>query len=101
MNRTRPDLFIGFLIALLISIVSFFIVTLIFNKVFMDYRTYMEFLKMSFEPQRFQLLLSLCALPNLPAFFFFIRRKQTRIAQGIIMETLIIAALVIYFKFLA
>lgn len=51
-----------------------------------------------FNPAKLPLFMSLCALINLPVFFYFIKKNMEFRARGVLFGTLVYAVIFMYFK---
>ncbi len=90
----RKEILIGVIVGLLATIIGFYL--------------YVEFaLKGSFSDaleviktqKLYGMILSIAALPNLLAFFIFIKRKQDYRARGVLIATFLVAFLILISQF--
>ncbi|MDC0637419.1 MAG: hypothetical protein P8O93_00425 [Flavobacteriaceae bacterium] len=92
----RKKIFTGFIVGLISNALGVMactlIIALIKNTTFSD--TWLRYA----QTDGLWMVLSLGALPNLPVFFEFLRRKQEYEARGVLMVT-IITALTTYFMY--
>ena len=92
MQRKTDKLWVGIIAGIVLPIV----VMLIFYLSSYAYLTVPDFLrKMVFQSILLKVL-SLCAIINLGAFFFFYQTENDRAARGVIMATMIFALIVMF-----
>jgi len=91
----KKEISIGFLVGLLATSFGLFI--------FMEYVVHLEFKAMVefvFTNKLWGKLLALASLPNLFVFFIFLKKKQDNRARGVIIESFLVAFLVLIAQFI-
>jgi len=91
----KKEISIGFLVGLLATSFGLFI--------FMEYVVHLEFKAMVefvFANKLWGKLLALASLPNLFVFFVFLKKKQDNRARGVIIESFLVAFLVLIAQFI-
>jgi len=86
----KKEISIGFLVGIIATSFGFFI--------FSEYVVHLNFtdmLKFLFEKQLFWKFLGLASLPNLFVFFIFLKKKQDYRAKGVLLESFLVALLVL------
>ena len=99
MAGSRPiynKLLTGLVLGILLPSIS----VLLFYLVKHPAKSFYDFLVLVTEMDVISPILSLCALPNLGIFYFFINREWWYSARGIILATLLWAILVFLVKFM-
>ncbi len=87
----KKEIGIGFLVGILATSFGFFVfMEFVVN---MDFKEIFSFL---FEKKLFGKLLGLAALPNLFVFFIFLKKNQDYRAKGVILESFLVALLVLF-----
>lgn len=95
MNKVVKDLLIGFLLAVLISILgSILYISIVFPK-----RELQETFAKLYEAELLTKVVSLGTLPSAFVFQFFIKRNQIYKARGVLLAVLSIALSIAYLKF--
>lgn len=92
-NKMMFGIVAGFVVPLLTSF-------LLFSFAYYGDLNYGGFLDALMKTNNLARLLAVCALPNLIIFFAAINFEKLLMARGIVMSTLIIALLVVVFRFL-
>lgn len=90
----KKEIGIGFLVGLLATSFGFFVFFELFVQ--MDFKEMLTFL---FDKKLFGKLLGLAALPNLFVFFIFLKKKQDYRARGVVLESFLVAFLVLIAQF--
>jgi hypothetical protein len=91
----KKDIIIGILIGLIANVVGMFLYVISFSD-----KPFITTLQESISEGYFGKIVTLGAVANLLAFFFFIKKKQDAKARGVLMITIIIAVSVMARKFL-
>ncbi|NQW36536.1 MAG: hypothetical protein HQ471_05975 [Flavobacteriales bacterium] len=91
----KKEIGIGFLIGLIATTFGFFAYLEFF--VHQDFETMLKFI---FEEELFGKMLGLAALPNLFVFFIFLKKKQEYRARGVVLESFLVALLILIAQFL-
>ena len=90
----KKDILTGFLVGMIATFFGLFL--------YLEYFTGYGFdasVKMVTEGHLWGKVLGLAAIPNLFAFFIFLRKKQDYRARGVLMATFVIAVLVLIAQF--
>jgi len=91
----QKELLIGFLVALIASAFGFFI----YVEYILPYE-FNEAIKIIKEENLWGKIIGLSALPNILVFFLFIKKKQDYRARGVLIETFILAFLILFTMFI-
>lgn len=94
MGSIKKEIFIGFLVGLAATAGGFYL--------YVEYvleGTFAESLAILKENSLYGQVLSIAAIPNLIAFFIFIKKRQDYRARGVLFATLVIAFLILIAQF--
>ena len=91
----RKEIFKGILVGLLATAIGFYLYVEFALK-----GSFMEALEVLKEKNLYGMVLSIAAIPNLLAFFVFLKRRQDYRARGVLIATFIIAFLILLSQFL-
>ena len=91
----RKEIFIGFVVGLLATAIGFYVYTSLALE-----GSFKEVLQSIKQKGLLGQVISLGAIPNLIAFFVFIKKRQDYRARGVLMATFLIAILVLISQFL-
>ena len=86
MSRRWNKLWIGLVIGTLLPAIAFFLVY------YIGYganNTFVDFIRQTFNIMMLTKILSLCVLPNLAVFYFFLNREFWYATRGIILATML------------
>ena len=101
METNRPSKFdqmwIGCIAGIIMPIIGFFIFYVYNQSWFHTLHNYFEFIAKS---KQYSQMISICAVPNLLAFFGFLQFDLLKSARGVMLSTLIMALTVIALKML-
>ncbi len=90
-------LFIGLILGLIIPIITLLIFTFIKS----ESVNVIHYLKFVMRMSLMSNVLSLCAIPNLAIFYFFINKEYYYSGRGVILATIIWGALVLITRFIS
>ena len=94
-TNIKKNVIIGFLIGLLATAFGFYFYTQVFNNFSM------KFIKILIvEEGMLDMILMYSAIPNLLAFFVFVKRKEDYKARGVLLATLFVAIAILASKFI-
>ncbi len=93
-KQMKNSIFIGFAVGIVANLMGMFIYTLIF----LDYG-FVESLKIAQANNALGGIITLGALANFAAFFWFIKKQQLFKARGVLMATILAAIVVVYLRF--
>ena len=97
LNRRWNKFWIGLALGMVLPLVVFYCVYLFgYSKI-----PFGEFLKDAFIMRALPKFLSLCAIPNLAVFYFFLNKEYWYTTRGVIAATLLCTLAVVIIKFLA
>lgn len=94
MGFMRKEILIGFLVGLVATAAGFYL--------YVEYAlegTFEEALAVLKENSLYGQVLSIAAIPNLVAFFIFIKKKQDYRARGVLIATFLVAFLILIAQF--
>lgn len=92
----KKEVFIGILVGLIATFSGLYLATVFLG----DSENFTTTLKAAHAEGFLTKLISLGAIPNLIAFFIFIKKKQDYRARGVLLVTVLVAVLTFVFKFL-
>ncbi len=95
----KKEIGIGFLIGLIANSIGFAFCVFIFSVLSPQNFNFIETIKASLENDSFGSLIVLGAIPNLVAFFLFIKKNNMYRARGVLLATLIAAICIAISKF--
>jgi len=95
----KKEIGIGFLIGLIANSIGFAFFVFIFSVLSPQNFNFTETIKASLENDSFGSLIVLGAIPNLIAFFLFIKKNNMYRARGVLLATLIAAICIAISKF--
>lgn len=95
LQNIKKNVIIGFLVGLISTAIGFYFYTQVINKFSMKFIK-----KMIVEEGMLDLLLIYSAVPNLLAFFVFIKRKEDYKARGVLLATFLVALGILFSKFM-
>lgn len=90
----KKEIIIGFLTALVATLFGFYL----YVEFVLPYE-FKESLKIINEESLWGKVLGLAAIPNLLVFFVFLKKKQDYRAKGVLMETFVVAFLILISMF--
>ncbi|MCF6351225.1 MAG: hypothetical protein L3J23_09410 [Flavobacteriaceae bacterium] len=94
-QNIKKEVIIGFLIGLLATVIGFYFYTQVFNSFSI------KFIKrLIVEQQMLGLILVYAVIPNLLAFFVFVKRKEDYKARGVMLATIVVAIVILISKFI-
>ena len=93
-KNIKKNVITGFLVGLLATAIGFYFYTQVFNQFSMKFIE-----KLIVEEGMLDMLLIYSAIPNLLAFFVFIKRKEDYKARGVLLATMLVAIGILYSKF--
>ncbi|MDX1278182.1 hypothetical protein [Oceanihabitans sediminis] len=93
---TKKDIIIGFIVGVITNIIGLFIATKVLGKG----GSFIAALETAKLEGFLNQLISLGAILNLIAFFYFLKKRQDNRAKGVLIATIIVALLTFAFKFL-
>ncbi|MDY7395710.1 hypothetical protein UMM65_10685 [Aureibaculum sp. 2210JD6-5] len=94
MGFIKKEILIGFLVGLFATAMGFYL--------YVEYAlegTFEESLAVLKENSLYGQVLSIAAIPNLLAFFVFIKKRQDYRARGVLIATLVVAFLILVAQF--
>ncbi len=94
-TNIKKEVIIGILVGLIATAFGFYLYTQVFHQYSMKFVK-----KLIVEEKMLSDFLAYAVLPNLAAFFVFIKRKQDYRARGVIMATFLVALGIAYSMFL-
>ncbi len=95
----KKEIGIGLLIGLIANSIGFILCVFIFSALSSQDLSFTETIKASLENDSFGSLIVLGAIPNLIAFFLFIKKNNIYRARGVLLATLIAAICIAISKF--
>ncbi len=95
----KKEIGIGLLIGLIANSIGFILCVFIFSALSSQYLSFTETIKASLQNDSFGSLIVLGAIPNLIAFFLFIKKNNIYRARGVLLATLIAAICIAISKF--
>ncbi|WP_109301583.1 hypothetical protein [Aquimarina sp. AU474] len=95
----KKEIGIGLLIGLTANSIGFTLCVFIFSALSQQNLSFIETIKASLENDSFGSLIVLGAIPNLVAFFLFIKKNNIYRARGVLLATLIAAICIAISKF--
>ncbi|CAM1360719.1 conserved membrane hypothetical protein [Tenacibaculum sediminilitoris] len=94
MGHIRKEIFIGILISLFATTCGFFL--------YLEYMSDLSFSETISKVRQGGVLgsvIALAAIPNLFVFWVFLKKKQDYRARGVLITTIVVALLTVFFKF--
>jgi len=91
----KKEIIIGFLVALVASAFGFYI----YVEFILPYE-FKEAIKIIKEENLWGKIIGLSAMPNILVFFLFLKKKQDYRARGVLLETFVLAFLILYSMFI-
>ena len=86
---------IGLAMGIVMPLVTFLLIYLIFYSEI----HFVKFIKYAIVTQALLKILSLCAIPNLAVFYFFLNKEFWRTTRGVIAATLLCTLTMVFIKF--
>ena len=91
----KKEIFIGFLVALIATAFGFFI----YVEFILNYE-FGKAIKIITEENLWGKIIGLSAMPNIFAFFIFLKKKQDYRARGVLLETFVLTFLILLSMFI-
>jgi len=91
----KKEILIGFLVAAIATAFGFFI----YVELVLDYEI-SEAIKIITEENLWGKIIGLSAMPNILVFFIFLKKKQDYRARGVLLETFVLAFLILLSMFM-
>ena len=91
----KKEILIGFLVAMIATVFGFYI----YVEFILPYE-FNESIKIIKEENLWGKIIGLSAMPNILVFFIFLKKKQDYRARGVLLETFVLAFLILYTMFI-
>ena len=91
----KKEILIGFLVAVIATVFGFYI----YVEFVLPYE-FNESIKIIKEENLWGKIIGLSAMPNILVFFIFLKKKQDYRARGVLLETFVLAFLILYTMFI-
>ena len=94
-SRRWNYFWIGFTMGIVLPLATFLLIYLIFY----SKAHFVKFIESAIVTQALPKILSLCAIPNLAVFYFFLNKEFWYTTRGVIASTLLCTVIVVFIKF--
>lgn len=91
----KKEMLIGFLVAMIATVFGFYV----YVEFVLPYE-FNESIKIIKEENLWGKIIGLSAMPNILVFFIFLKKKQDYRARGVLLETFVLAFLILYTMFI-